>query len=105
MKPVEDDKRLEALLRSGAGGEFRPGFSGRVLARLEAEERREGEADPALTWLLFPRVALAAAALVACLAVWNLGSGTGGAWTDRLLGLPSPTLDNSLEWANLEEQG
>jgi len=100
-----DDGRLVDLLREGAGGAFRPGFSGRVLARMEALER-EGVADaPPWTWRLFPRVALAATALVACLAVWNLGSGTTGTWTDRLLGLPAPTLENSLEWANLEDQG
>jgi len=105
MKPDTRDTRLENLLREGAGQGFRPGFSGRVLARLEAEARGDaGEIQP-WTWRLFPRVALGAAALLAVLAVWNLGSGTEGAWTDRLLGLPSPTLENSLSWANLEEQG
>ena len=100
-----DEEKLDDLLREGAGGAFRPGFSGRVLARLEALDRDGAANAQPWTWRLFPRVALATGALAVVLAAWNLGIGTGEAWTDRLLCLPSPTLENSLAWTNLEEQG
>jgi hypothetical protein len=91
---------LERLLRESAAPGFRPGFSGRVMARLEANQRAGAEPFAQWTWRLFPRVALAAALLTACLVAWNLKGGE-GAWLDRLLSLPACTLDNSL--AQLED--
>jgi hypothetical protein len=89
---------LERLMRESAPRTFRPGFSGRVMARLAAGEAARGELDPFATWTwrLFPRVAIAASLLAVGLAAWNLGAQREGTWLDRLVSLPAVTLDNSL---------
>jgi len=87
-------RELAALGRA----DFAPGFEARVLARLAAA-RPAGWTEGLVR--LFPRLAWAAAAVIAALALWNVGSGEGGA-LERLLRLPPLTVEASIDyWAGL----
>ncbi|MFA7332311.1 MAG: hypothetical protein WC326_14670 [Candidatus Delongbacteria bacterium] len=105
MKNIQAPDRLEELLRASADGTFAPGFSQRVLSRLELRPGRpEAELVALWTCRLFPRVAVAAGLLLVAMAAWNVGSTAGaGDWVDRLLSLPAATLDNSLALSQLED--
>ncbi|MDP2361794.1 MAG: hypothetical protein Q8O14_13770 [bacterium] len=95
---------LERLVAESAIHSFRPGFAGRVLARLEAERRTAAEVNPfwQWTWRLFPAAGTALFLLAAGLAAWNLAAQPEGVWLDRLLNLPAETLENGLV-AQLED--
>jgi hypothetical protein len=105
MNNPATNPRLEKLLRESGESSFAPGFSHRVLARLQAQaERPEAELFSLWTVRLFPRVAAVAVLLLVAVAAWNLGTTRhAGGWMDRLLSLPAATLDNSLSLSQMED--
>lgn len=100
------EELLVGLLRQHLPGSLEPGFSGRLMERLAREESGPAEARVetlwTLTWRFFPATAAAALLLVAGMAAWNLQARPDGFWLDRVLALPSETLDNALT-AQLED--
>ncbi len=88
-------KQLGCMAAAADEGGLRHGFSGRVMARIDAGEALESGYDPWLERLL-PRAALAAILLCLVVAGWNVSSSSEGSLTERLLNLPAITLSNGL---------
>ena len=88
---TEHEIDVAALVREQADARFEPGFSGRVLARIERE--RAASLSGALHRQFVRIVPLAAAASIA-LAAYNLWAGrrTGANAIDAMLNLPQVTL-------------
>ncbi|MGH7588553.1 MAG: hypothetical protein ACRELU_08170 [Gemmatimonadota bacterium] len=84
--------RVQALVRETPRAEFRPGFAGRVMARLTAEAPRRLQASLALH---FRRLAPAALALIVGLLAHNLLTGGAQAQSpvEAALGLKPVTLE------------
>ena len=94
---LADEARMRALLRRSSDFRFRPGFAGRVLARLG--EQDAAEPAPALSLAaalarLFPRVAVPAltAAVLLMLANWRAATAAASV-VDALIGLPAQSVD------------
>jgi len=88
-------RQMSAMASADDEGGLRHGFSGRLMARIEAGDHADATFDPWLDRLL-PRATLAAFLLCLVVAGWNMSSSSEGSLTERILNLPAITLSNGL---------
>lgn len=92
-----DLAETEARVAEAAPTSFAPFFSSRVMGRIE-RRREEGRAFPEQLAFLFRRLALVVLLISAGLAIYNVT--TAPSWAEdslveRVIGVPSPTLDEA----------
>jgi hypothetical protein len=92
--------RLATILQSGELPAFRDGFANRVMAHVNspAPEQKFGSMFDVWAERIFPRVAFASVCFLVALATWNLSTTQEGTFADRLLLMPSYTLENGLDY-------